>query len=80
MAVGAIIIFFCLQYPNNGGFHLVWWGNTVHQDTLDGQGVAEWSLQSGAQRPFGLQTVRNLVQRPELLLNLITVELIELRV
>lgn len=35
VAVGAIVIFFCLQYPNNGGFDLVWWGNTVSYNTLD---------------------------------------------
>ena len=75
VAVGAIVIFFCLQYPNNGGFHLVWWGNTVHQNTLDGQGVVEWTLQSGQQGPFGLPTVRTPVRRSKLLLTLITVDL-----
>ena len=58
MAVGAIVIFFCLQYPNNGGFHLDWWGNTVHQNTMDGQGPKEFALKSVAQAPFGLTTVR----------------------
>lgn len=35
VAVGSIVIFFCLQYPNNGGFELAWWGNRVNMNTLD---------------------------------------------
>ena len=59
MAVGAIVIFFCLQYPNNGGFNLDWWGNTVHENTLDGQGAAPFAVEvKDAQKPFGLTTVR----------------------
>jgi hypothetical protein len=80
VAIGAIVIFFCLQYPNNGGFHLDWWGNTVHQRTLDGQGAAEFALKSGAQPPFGLTTVRIPAPWSKIILNFIIVELIMLYV
>lgn len=70
-----MVIFFCLQYPNNGGVSLDWWGNTVYQRTLDGQGTAEFA---GIQAPFGLTTVRTPFPRSKPSLNLITVDLIEL--
>ncbi len=73
MAVGAIVIFFCLQYPNNGGINLEWWGNTVYQRTLDGEGVA-----AGIQAPFGLTTVRTRFLRSKPSLKFITVDLMEL--
>ncbi|PVG00827.1 putative isp4-oligopeptide transporter [Serendipita vermifera] len=40
VAVGSIVIFFCLQYPNSGGFDLRWWGNTVNDKTLDYRAMA----------------------------------------
>ncbi|KAG8831066.1 hypothetical protein FRC18_007173 [Serendipita sp. 400] len=53
VAVGSIIIFFCLQYPNNGGFELVWWGNTVNTNTLDYNASAALTP-DGPNRTFGL--------------------------
>ncbi|TFK41282.1 OPT oligopeptide transporter [Crucibulum laeve] len=48
VALALIVIFFCVQYPK-GGFELVWWGNTVWQNTADAMGmplkmVAEGSI------------------------------------
>ena len=73
-----MVIFFCLQYPNNGGFNLDWWGNTIYQHTLDGQGAEAFVKNSGIQTPFGLTTVRTPFLRSKPLLNLIAVDLIEL--
>ncbi|KZT36342.1 small oligopeptide transporter [Sistotremastrum suecicum HHB10207 ss-3] len=43
VAVSAIIIFFCLQYPRNGTIGennvLIWWGNTRSFTTADGQSL-----------------------------------------
>jgi len=46
VAIGLIIIFFCLQLPN-GGFNLNWWGNTVWQNTADSNGVTFLKLADG---------------------------------
>ncbi|KAF8523285.1 oligopeptide transporter [Hysterangium stoloniferum] len=44
VAVGIVLIFFCLQYPKNGTIGstniALWWGNNVYLNTADGQGVA----------------------------------------
>lgn len=41
LACSIILIFFCLQYPENGAIGgnnvLKWWGNTVFLDTADGK-------------------------------------------
>ncbi|CAK5284572.1 unnamed protein product [Mycena citricolor] len=43
VAVAAILIFFCLQYPKNGTIGLntiqAWWGNNVWLNTADGAGL-----------------------------------------
>ncbi|KAG6829206.1 hypothetical protein H0H92_005335 [Tricholoma furcatifolium] len=43
VAVSAVLIFFCLQYPKNGTIGLntvqTWWGNTVYMNTADGMGT-----------------------------------------
>ena len=40
VAISAVIIFFCLQFPQNGNIGLTtvqsWWGNTVSFNTADG--------------------------------------------
>ena len=40
VAVSVVLIFFCLQYPQNGTIGLTtiqsWWGNTVSFNTADG--------------------------------------------
>ena len=50
-AVGAVVIFFALQYPNNGkiGLNSVqnWWGNTVYANTADAAGVPNKHLADG---------------------------------
>ena len=38
VSVGAILVFFALQYPR-GGVTLNWWGNTVWQTTFDALGM-----------------------------------------
>ncbi|KAJ7042685.1 OPT oligopeptide transporter [Mycena alexandri] len=38
VAIASIVIFFAVLYPN-GGTSLVWWGNTVWQNTNDAMGV-----------------------------------------
>ncbi|TFK24480.1 OPT oligopeptide transporter [Coprinopsis marcescibilis] len=44
VAVGAVLIFFILQYPLNGeiGKNTIrkWWGNTVYAKTFDGEGLS----------------------------------------
>ncbi|KIJ67169.1 hypothetical protein HYDPIDRAFT_37757 [Hydnomerulius pinastri MD-312] len=41
LAIGVMIIFFCLQFPRDGTIGATnvatWWGNTVYLNTLDGQ-------------------------------------------
>jgi len=50
-AVGAVVIFFGLQYPNNGNVGLnsiqKWWGNTVYANTADAAGVPNKLLADG---------------------------------
>ena len=50
-AVGLIVIFFSLQYPNNGTIGLnsiqAWWGNTVYTNTDDFAGVPNKVLAKG---------------------------------
>lgn len=52
LAVSIILIFFCLEYPDNGsiGLHTIqtWWGNTVYAKTADGQYTALWTLPEGS--------------------------------
>jgi len=40
-AVGGVLIFFCLQYPDNGNIGLnsiqSWWGNLGYSDSVDGR-------------------------------------------
>ncbi|KAG1850523.1 OPT oligopeptide transporter protein-domain-containing protein [Suillus tomentosus] len=52
LAISIILIFFCLQYPDNGtiGLHTIqtWWGNTVYAKTADGQYTALWTLPEGS--------------------------------
>lgn len=47
-AVGLLIVFFTLQYPNNGRIGkdsiLSWWGNTVYTKTDDYLGVPHKTL------------------------------------
>jgi OPT family small oligopeptide transporter len=43
VAIGTVVIFFCLQFPKNGliGPEIQnWWGNTVFLNTADGQGLS----------------------------------------
>ncbi|KAJ7058464.1 small oligopeptide transporter [Mycena amicta] len=51
VAVSAVVIFFCLQYPRNGTIGqnslLTWWGNTVWQKTADGKKTPLISLAQG---------------------------------
>ncbi|KAB5593002.1 OPT oligopeptide transporter [Ceratobasidium theobromae] len=54
VAVGTMLIFFCLQYPRNGAIQLHWWGNDVSEHTADGMGLAHLPLAKG--EPFGLET------------------------
>jgi hypothetical protein len=50
-AVSAIVIFFCLQYPNNGNIGLnsiqSWWGNTVFAENADYLGTPIRHLAKG---------------------------------
>ncbi|KAF9444401.1 OPT oligopeptide transporter [Macrolepiota fuliginosa MF-IS2] len=43
VAVAVVLIFFCLQYPQNGGIGIdtiqTWWGNTVPFTTADAKGT-----------------------------------------
>ena len=51
MAVSAILIFFILQYPDNGkiGLHTIqtWWGNIVSFNNADGQALPFKTLAPG---------------------------------
>ncbi|KAI0081298.1 OPT oligopeptide transporter [Panus rudis PR-1116 ss-1] len=51
VAVSAILIFFCLQYPQNNAIGAnniqVWWGNTVSFDNADGNALPLISLGDG---------------------------------
>lgn len=51
VAIGAILVFFCLQYPNNGkiGANSIqkWWGNTVYTNTADWQGAPLKTIPEG---------------------------------
>ncbi len=50
-AVGSVVIFFTLQYPDNGSIGLnsiqQWWGNTVYLNTADVAGVPDRILPDG---------------------------------
>ncbi|KAN0137489.1 oligopeptide transporter, partial [Lactarius tabidus] len=50
-SIGTVVIFFTLQYPDNGRIGLntiqTWWGNTVYTKTADYQGVAFKTLAEG---------------------------------
>ncbi|KAJ7638950.1 OPT oligopeptide transporter [Roridomyces roridus] len=51
VAISAVLIFFCLQYPRGGSIGAntiqTWWGNTVYSNTLDGQKMPFISLAEG---------------------------------
>ncbi|KAJ2936791.1 hypothetical protein H1R20_g315, partial [Candolleomyces eurysporus] len=51
VAISAIVIFFCLQYPRNGTIGLetvqAWWGNTVFLNTADSHGTPLRKLGEG---------------------------------
>ncbi|KAH7096464.1 OPT oligopeptide transporter [Auriculariales sp. MPI-PUGE-AT-0066] len=51
VAVAVIIIFFCLQFPNNGNVGIntiqVWWGNSVFLNTADYLGTRMRTLAEG---------------------------------
>ena len=51
VAIGAILVFFCLQYPKNGtiGADTIaeWWGNTVYTKTADWQGAVLKTVNDG---------------------------------
>ncbi|KAH9062552.1 OPT oligopeptide transporter [Lactarius deliciosus] len=57
-AFGALVIFFTLQYPNNGNIGIdtiqAWWGNTVYTKTADFLGVPDRILPDG--QTFGPTT------------------------
>ncbi|EIW77489.1 OPT oligopeptide transporter [Coniophora puteana RWD-64-598 SS2] len=48
LAIGIVLIFFCLQYPRNGtiGQNNIakWWGNTVFLKTADANAAALWPI------------------------------------
>ena len=50
-AVGTVVIFFTLQYPENGNIGLnsiqKWWGNTVYVNTADYAGVPNKVIADG---------------------------------
>ncbi|KAF5313859.1 hypothetical protein D9619_013098 [Psilocybe cf. subviscida] len=56
VAIGVILIFFCLQYPLNGTIGQnniqIWWGNTVFTKTADALGTPLKMLSNGQDR-FG---------------------------
>jgi hypothetical protein len=58
VAVSAVLIFFCLQYPRDGAIGLdtiqAWWGNTVYANTADGNQTPMWTL--GVNETFGPAT------------------------
>ncbi|EMD35965.1 hypothetical protein CERSUDRAFT_115910 [Gelatoporia subvermispora B] len=47
LAIGILLVFFCLQYPRNGTIGannvLKWWGNTAPFDNADGRSQALWA-------------------------------------
>ncbi|PPR08054.1 hypothetical protein CVT24_010853 [Panaeolus cyanescens] len=51
VAVSILVIFFCLQFPQNGAIGLntiqAWWGNTFTFETADGRGAPIISLADG---------------------------------
>ncbi|THG97283.1 hypothetical protein EW145_g7646 [Phellinidium pouzarii] len=51
VAVGAILVFFCLQFPRNGTIGATtietWWGNTVYMNTADWNAVPLKSVPEG---------------------------------
>jgi hypothetical protein len=50
-ALGVVVIFFTLQYPDSGNIGLKtiqqWWGNTVYLNTADASGAPIRSLAHG---------------------------------
>ncbi|KAJ7221812.1 OPT oligopeptide transporter [Mycena rebaudengoi] len=48
VAVSAVLIFFCLQYPRDGAIGKntiqAWWGNNVYLNTADGEKKPMWTL------------------------------------
>ncbi|KAG1864939.1 OPT oligopeptide transporter protein-domain-containing protein [Suillus subalutaceus] len=52
VGISIILIFFCLQYPQNGtiGLNTVqsWWGNTVYSNTADGKSLPLLTLPEGS--------------------------------
>jgi hypothetical protein len=52
VAVSIILIFFCLQYPNNGTIGLntiqAWWGNNVFLNTADGKALPLLKVPAGS--------------------------------
>ncbi|PPQ99373.1 hypothetical protein CVT24_009203 [Panaeolus cyanescens] len=63
VAVSAVLIFFCLQYPRNGTIGLnniqVWWGNTVPFETADAHAKPLWTLAEGQTFGAGEEVCRN---------------------
>ncbi|KIK68259.1 hypothetical protein GYMLUDRAFT_35638 [Collybiopsis luxurians FD-317 M1] len=49
VAISTIVIFFCLQFPGIGS--VTWWGNTVFQNTADGQRLSLLTPPSGGFGP-----------------------------
>lgn len=50
VAVSVVVIFFCLQFPKNGGIGVGvqnWWGNTVPFGTADAKGTPMYTLKPG---------------------------------
>lgn len=58
VGISIILIFFCLQYPQNGTIGLStvhsWWGNTVYSNTADGKSRPFLTLPEGS--TFGPKT------------------------
>ncbi|KAF9038006.1 OPT oligopeptide transporter [Panaeolus papilionaceus] len=58
VAISAVLIFFCLQYPLNGQIGAkniqTWWGNTVYTETADFKAKPLWTLAPG--QTFGPAT------------------------
>ncbi|PFH50769.1 hypothetical protein AMATHDRAFT_3624 [Amanita thiersii Skay4041] len=50
VALGAILVFFCLLYPR-GGIELNWWGNTVWMNTADAMGATLYVI--NPEEPIG---------------------------
>jgi len=57
VAIGLVLIFFCLQLPR-GGINFDWWGNTVWQKTADANEIPFMVLAEG--RTFGPSPVSSL--------------------